>query len=382
MGPKRSALHPVTWVAWTVVAAAAAVLTRNPLYLSILLGVAGIHYVSGSQRRPEARGWGSLLRLAAGLAILIVPFNALNVHAGSHVLFRLPLHWPLIGGPVTLEAVLWGACTALGLLTLLTLFAAFNFSISQAQLLRLTPAFLYEAGLIVSIALTFVPQMMASAREIREAQRVRGHRMRRVRDMLPFLMALLTTGLERSFQLAESIEARGFGNVRDVTPWRDILFKALSLIGLGGALSSFFALTYLASWRTIGWIAFALSAGLLAAVFWAQGRHVARTHYRRERWTWRDGLSAAACLVAAAALAWARVGGSAGLIYDPYQGLLPPFHPGTGLALAALVLPVLAGWHAATRAPVRGALKEAPPRPPGEPEPVTTVDGVPAGDAQ
>jgi energy-coupling factor transport system permease protein len=382
MGAKRSALHPVTWMVWAVVAAAAAVLTRNPLYLSILLGVAGIHYASGSQRRPEGRGWGSLLRLAAGLAILIVPFNALNVHAGSHVLFRLPLHWPLIGGPITLEAVLWGACTALGLLTLLTLFAAFNLSISQAQILRLTPAFLYEAGLIVSIALTFVPQMMSSAREIREAQRIRGHRMRRVRDMLPFLMALLTTGLERSFQLAESIEARGFGNVRDIPSRRDILFKALSLIGLGGALSSFFALTYLSSWRTIGWIAFVLSAGLLVAVFWAQGRYVVRTYYRRERWTWRDGLSVVACLVAVAALAWARIGGSAGLVYDPYQGLLPPFHSGMGLALVALVLPVLAGWHTATRPPVRDALREAPSRPPGEPEPVTTVDGVPAGDVQ
>ena len=78
------------------------------------------------------------------------------------------------------------------LLTLITLFAAFNLRVDQAQILRLTPSFIYEAGLIVSIAVAFVPQMVLSAREIREAQRIRGHRMRRVRDMLPFLMALLT----------------------------------------------------------------------------------------------------------------------------------------------------------------------------------------------
>jgi energy-coupling factor transport system permease protein len=118
-------------------------------------------------------------------------------------------------------------------MALMLLFATFNLAVNQAQILRLTPAFIYEAGLIVSIALTFFPQLMASAKEIREAQLIRGHRIRRIRDMLPFVMALLTTGLERSFQLAESMESRGFGNVRALPKMRDVLYKALVLLGLG-----------------------------------------------------------------------------------------------------------------------------------------------------
>jgi energy-coupling factor transport system permease protein len=319
------------------------ILTRNPLYLSLLLGVVLVQYLSLSQRRPEAQGWNTLLRLALWMALLVIPFNALSIHAGRHVLFRLPAHWPLIGGNITLEGVVAGAVNALGLLTLIVLFAAFNLQISQAQLLRLTPAFVYEAGLVVSIALTFIPQMMVSSREIHEAQLVRGHRMRRPRDMLPYLMALLTTGLERSFQLAESLEARGFGNARDLPRRLDLLFKGLILLGLAGFLSGFFIQTYFQSLRWVGWSAVVLSTALLLGVFWAQGRRVLRIHYRRDPWTWSDGIVLAVCLGVALLLAWVRLQEPGVLVYSPYQQLLPPFHPLVGVALILLVVPVLFG---------------------------------------
>jgi energy-coupling factor transport system permease protein len=347
----RTSLHPVTWVIWTGWVAVLSILTRNPLYLSLLLGVVLVHYLSLSQRRPEAQGWNTLLRLALWMALLVIPFNALTIHAGRHVLFRLPAHWPLIGGSITLEGVVAGAVNVLGLLTLIVLFATFNLQISQAQLLRLTPAFVYEAGLIVSIALTFIPQMMVSSREIREAQLVRGHRMRRPRDMLPYLMALLTTGLERSFQLAESLEARGFGNARDLSRRLDLLLKALTLLGLAGFLSGFFVRTYFQSLRWAGWIAVALSTALLLGVFWAQGRRVLRVHYRRDRWTWPDGVVLVACLAVAVLLVLVRLQDPGVLVYSPYQQLLPPFHPLVGVALILLIAPVLFGLSGQSVAP-------------------------------
>jgi energy-coupling factor transport system permease protein len=333
-------LHPVAWVVWTVSGAVAATMTRNPLYLAILLGIVAIHYYRlASQRNPRAQGWQAMLRLALGLACLVIPLNALSVHAGSHVLFRLPSSWPLIGGSITLEAVVYGATTALGLLSLMMLFAAFNLSVDQAQILRLTPAFVYEAGLTVSIALTFVPQMLVSAREIREAQLMRGHRMRRVRDMLPLLLALLTTGLERSFQLAESMEARGYGNVRPLPHPRDVLLKSLTMLGLAGILGTFFALTYLGGWAP--WLGMLLSAGVLLGVFWAQGQRVTRSRYHRERWRWQDGIVIGTALAVLGILIATRVGNAAALLYYPYTELLPPFQPWLGAALLLLVAPAL-----------------------------------------
>jgi energy-coupling factor transport system permease protein len=316
-------------------------LTRNPLYLSLLLGIVVVHYVTASQGRPEAQGWGMLLRAALWLAVLTIPLNALSVHAGSRILFSLPERWPLIGGIVTLEGVLAGAISALGLLCLIVLFATFNLNVAQAQLLGLTPAFLYEAGLIVSIGLTFIPQMMVSARDIREAQLVRGHRMRRPRDALPYVMALLTTSLERSFQLAESLESRGFGRVRDLPPGREILLKGLILVGLAGLLSGFFLQTYFQSIRALGWGIVAGSVALLVAAFWAQGRRVLRVHYRRDDWTWRDAFVLA--LTSAVAVVWliARLRSPDALAYNPYLDWLPRFGLVVGVGLMFLLSPML-----------------------------------------
>jgi energy-coupling factor transport system permease protein len=336
-------VHPATWVIWTGVVAAVAILTRNPLYLSLLLGVVFVHYASLSQNHPEAQGWRMLLRVALWMALLVIPLNVLGIHVGRHVLFRLPAGWPLVGGAITLEGIVSGAVSALGLLTLIALFATFNLRISQAQLLRLTPAFVYEAGLIVSIALAFVPQMLISGRQIREAQLVRGHRMRQARDMLPYLMALLTTGLERSFQLAESLEARGFGNARALPRGRDLLFKGLTLLGLAGFLCGIFLQTYFESLRAAGWAVAAASAVLLLGVFWAQGRRVLRVRYRQDRWTWQDGAVLAVSLAAVALLAWVRLQDDAAFAYSPYTQLLPPFHAAAGVALILLAGPVVLG---------------------------------------
>jgi energy-coupling factor transport system permease protein len=337
---ESKALHPITWVVWTGVGAARAMTTRNPLYLLVLLGVVGVQYVATGASRPEARGWGMLLRWALWLILLVIPLNAFSVHVGSHVLFRIPDAWPLVGGIVTLEGVLVGASNALGLFTLMLLFARFNLEISQAQLLRLTPAFVYEAGLVLSIGLTFVPQMMISARDVREAQLVRGHRMRRVRDALPFVMALLTTGLERSFALAESMESRGFGRARAAPRRLDLWYKGLAVLGLVGVLCGLFLQTYYRSQRTLGWVLATVGAGVLIAVFWAQGRRVLRVHYRKERWTWRDGVVSVACAGCAAALFLARLRDPGSLAYSPYQGLAPVFDPMIGVSLMLLLAPL------------------------------------------
>lgn len=334
-------LHPISWVIWTGVAAICAMLVRNPLYMLLLLGVVGVHYGAASTRHPQSQGWGMLLRLALWLALLVIPLNALSIHVGSHVLFRLPAHWPLVGGIVTWEGVVSGAVNALGLLTLMLLFACFNLEINQAQLLRLTPAFIYEAGLVLSIGLTFVPQMMVSAREIREAQLVRGHRMRRVRDALPYVLALLTTGLEHSFELAESMEARGFGHVRSPDRRDDLTLKGLTLLGLAGVLCGFFMRTYFQSWRLWGSALAAGGAVVLLVVFWLLGRRVLRVHYRRYRWTWHDAAVLIPCLVVLTFLVVIRLRSPGVLAYSPYESLVPPFDSTFGIALMFLLAPLL-----------------------------------------
>jgi len=201
--------HAFSPLAWCAAAVSATLLTRNPFYLTlVLLAVLWVRSVLV----PHAEGLAAwLLRWGWLFIIFAALFNGLTIHYGEHVLLRLPTSWPLIGGTITAEAITYGALTGLSLLTLLLVFATFNEVSEYAELLRLMPGFLFHVGLVVSIALSFVPQTVRAYRDVREAQMIRGHRMRSWRDLLPLLLPLLINGLERAIQLAEALESRGFG---------------------------------------------------------------------------------------------------------------------------------------------------------------------------
>ena len=235
----------MAWTAWLAAAALPALSTRNPLYLSLTLIAVGITYAALGRRNPSARSWSAFIRFGALLWLLTIPFSMLTSHYGTIVLFYLPRSWPIIGGAITLEALLYSLTGGLALVALLLVFAAFNVAVDQARLLRMTPGFMYQAGVVTGIAVAFVPQMVATWQSIREAQQVRGHRFRGIRDLLPLILPLLVTALERAMQLAESMEARGFGGqVLQATPRQRLahqlaLLDGLLLVGLGLAVNGF-----------------------------------------------------------------------------------------------------------------------------------------------
>jgi energy-coupling factor transport system permease protein len=336
--------HPYAWSAWLAAAVLPALLTRNPLYLSMTLLAVGVVYIALGRRGPLARNWGAFVRFSAYLWLLTIPFVALLNHHGTIILLRLPPAWPLIGGPITLEALLYGLTGGLALLALLLVFATFNVAVDQARLLRLTPGFVYQAGVVAGIAVAFVPQMVTTWAAIREAQQVRGHRVRGVRDLLPLLMPLLVTALERAMQLAESMEARGFGGeMLAATSSERLRIQVILLAGLGALGVGVAGLGF---WPDRSWLAGVLLVGggaLLLWSFWEQGRRVRRSRY--QRWTWaRDdrivlGLSAMAAAIWLAAM----LTHSDWLLYYPYPPYSPwpMFEPVLGLAILLMVGPAL-----------------------------------------
>ena len=336
--------HPIAWLLWLGAAVLPVMLSQNPLYLAIVCLAAGIVYAVVRQTSPLAQSWSSFLKLGLTLIAFTVPLNALSVHTGRLVLFTLPRSWPLVGGPITVEAVVFGASKALSLFTLLLLFAVFNCAVDQARLLRWTPAFLFEAGLITSIALTFVPQTLRSAQEIREAQAIRGHRFHGVRDLLPLFVPLLTSGLERAVQLAESMEARGFGgSLEPLNPRREVLIKIATAMALLGLVSGFFTATYFRDQQMLGWALLALSLTALALVFRIQGQRVRRTRYRHGVWRRRDTALAAISAGLAVTVFLVRVCARTALTYYPYPPFSPrpPFNPLLGSVLALLATPAV-----------------------------------------
>jgi energy-coupling factor transport system permease protein len=348
------------WAAWLVAAAVPAFTVRNPLYLVLVLGSAWIVYATLGKASPMGSSWGAFLKIGLFFFALAIPFNALSIHIGQIVLFRLPSSWPIIGGPVTLEAVVAGVVSGLGLFTIVVVFAAFNSVVDHYQLLRATPGFLFQAGVIISIAITFVPQMVLSAREIRQAQRIRGHRFRGIRDLLPLIIPLLANGLERAIQLAETMEARGFGSAVKPQSRRGAVYSQLGTLGaLLAVLAGLFIMTYFAEQRLWGWLLVAAGVAGLAALFGLQGRRVHRTRYRRPGWRARDTAVVIASAIVLAVVVAAKAMVPEAMMYLPYppNSLLPPFNPLAGAALLLLVLPAVLAPQPASRS---GKVAETP----------------------
>jgi energy-coupling factor transport system permease protein len=267
-----------------------------------------------------------------------------------------------LGGAVTAEDLAWGAVRGLRIWTLLVIFGAFNALINHYRLLRLAPRSLFHVGLVVTIALTFVPQVIRALSEIRDAQRLRGHRFRGPRTYLPLVAPLLAGSLEKSIQLAEALDARGYGRTSASDAVRGLaqVWVIVGILLLGAGLFSWLyygAATALPALLLIG------SGGvLLTLAFRAFGRLVSRTIYRRERWRRRDSVvvvTVCGCVLGLVALRMTDVA----LNYNPYPVIsAPPFNPLTGALLLLLGIPALLnGRPTAERASRRSRLRRQAP---------------------
>ena len=328
------------WLLWALTVLVTASSTRNPLYFVLLLLVAMVASVicAPDQGRQAPL---SPLRFVAVAVPLAALFNGLTAHLGDTVLFHLPGWLPLLGGPVTLEALVFGAINGLTLTAIFSGFAVFNQVTPVRDLVRLAPRAFHEAGVVLSIALAFVPQTTRSLARIREAQAVRGHRTRGLRDWLPIVVPLLVSGLERSMGLAEAMVARGYGAVSDrAQPLRTQEVLAMGLLALLGGWLTFL---FLPSWKDVAVGAMIGGAGIIIGVVWLAGRAVPRTVYRRSRWTARDTLVVLGCgLTLAVVLLPLPLTDRGTLYYSPYPGLtLPAFDPFIGLGLLGLLVPAV-----------------------------------------
>ena len=200
--------RPAAVVCWVLAALAVAFLDTDPAAQAIVLAGA---WVLLRRRRVEGR---RLRPLAIGLAVLFlltVAVNGLLSHTGVTVLAALPSWLPLAGGSVTAEGFASGGSIALGLVTAISVTAALSVVIEPTDLVDALPGALHHAGAALGAALNLVPATAASVVAVRDAQRLRGWRARGVRAMVDLAVPVLLGAIDRSVQLAESMEARAFG---------------------------------------------------------------------------------------------------------------------------------------------------------------------------
>ncbi len=340
--PGEAPFHSVTWVVWLGATLVAIIITRNPLYLVLLLlnlfvVFAALQGSTAIQGRPSIMSPFSftvIVTLITGL------FNMLTVHYGDTTLFRLPAVLPLVGGNMTAEALAFGVVNGLSISALFTAFTVLNMALPIRAVIRFIPRAFYPLAVVTSIAVTFVPTTLRQFQHIREAQAVRGHTVRGLRDWLPLFMPLLIGGLERAFQLAEAMTARGFASTNEYayhTRNRTAIVLGLVAFLCGWLLHMVWGYTIL------GMLCMGIGALLIGGVLWAISRHTPHTVYRREWWSCQDAIIIVGAVVVVLLFVLNIPGiDRSTLFYYTYPTLtLPRFDPWVGLSVLGLLMPAL-----------------------------------------
>jgi energy-coupling factor transport system permease protein len=329
------------WVVWLGSGALMAIYLRNPLYLVLLLLIARVVMMlwkSSENSVLQLPFW----RMAILILLFSTIFNVLMAHFGETVLISLPENLYLIGGPLTLEAAVYGLINGLSLVVLLALFFTFNAVVPASQLTTLVPAALHELGLVLVIAITYIPETIRHFHRIRDAQAIRGHRLQGLRDWRPIMIPLLVGGLERAMNLAETMVARGYGGVSPISAPHRV--RALAAAGL----VCIFVGALRLGWQSVdGWFFLLVGGGFIVVAYRELSKSARRTHYRTIKWSWRDSIVVLSACIPLLLLSGVFPGmDRSALAYSPYPLFsVPPFELWVGASLLGLLAPgVLFIW--------------------------------------
>lgn len=219
-------MRPAAALALLVGLAAAALLADH---WQVPAAIAGVLFVL-CLRAPSSRRWPYLLGCAvtAGAVLVITPLVVVD---GVDVLWSGPV-LPVLGQlDVTTEELAGAAIQAARLAAVTLAFAAYALLLDHDALLR-SARFARRSALVVALATRLVPTLERDVRGLVEALRGRGVEVEGVRGRARLVSPLVSGSLERALNLAEAMEARGYGragSTRAPSPrWRSLDRLALA----------------------------------------------------------------------------------------------------------------------------------------------------------
>jgi len=223
--------------AWSACCLFIVLSTTNPVYKVMVLAAALCALAAGAGLRRIRR----LLLAVVLIAAFAMGLNFVSAHLGATVLFALPDQIPALGGPYTLEALVFGASGGITIAAAILAAAPFSLILDSHEVMDALPAPLSRTGIAIASSLNLVPAVATSFVEVTEAQRLRGWRPRGPRSWMEVVVPVVLTSVEGSIQLAESMEARGFGSGARTTMASQALRRSdwLLVAASGVALAGF-----------------------------------------------------------------------------------------------------------------------------------------------
>ena len=345
----RRPVHPLAWWAWAACLAVAAMQTSNPNpFLLLLIGAVACFVVASCRgNAPWSNSLALFLRIGLVVIVIRVAIEIVFGQRGvpGHVLFTLP-HVPLpswaaavsVGGAVTLESMLTAFVLGLQIAVILVSFGAANSLVSPYRLLRCLPAVLYESGVAVTVALSFTPELIETIAAVRRARRLRGIPTSGLRGVRGIAVPVLEGALDRSLQLATSMDARGYGRRNRMGRVAHALAVGATGVGLLLAAVGVYGVIDAGSLLGLGLPIIAVAIVLCALGLTVGGRQMERTRYRPDRWGSQEWAILGSGLAAVGSMALAHALEVPGMTVSFVPLAVPPLPllPVAGILVAAL----------------------------------------------
>ena len=346
--------------------------TNNPFLLALIGAVVCFVVSVRRSSAPWSRSIAFFLRLGVLVIVIRVVIEILFGERGvpGHVLFTLPRvplpSWAVavsIGGPVTLESMLNAFVEGLQIAVILLCFGAANSLASPYRLLRSLPAVLYETGVAVTVALAFTPELVQSIGVVHQARRQRGVPTKGFRGMRGVAVPVLESALDRSLQLATSMDARGYGRRVAVGKGSRRLASGATVGGLLLAAVGLYGVIDSGSLFGLGLPVIAVAAILCGVGLALGGRRTARSRYRPDPWRGPEWMVVGSGLAALVAMAVAHALDVPGLTISFTPLVFPsiPLLPVLGILIA--VTPAIVApnpYRLSTASTVRGPAVRGP----------------------
>jgi energy-coupling factor transport system permease protein len=182
------------------------ILISDIFFLAVLFVLVMLVVAAGKVLRPTL----GLLKYTVYVASFLFLFSIL-FSQGSHVVLDLGLV------KVKMESLLFATSMCLRLFLSIAAFAIMTFTIHPDQMLRVLSKFGFKSMTGLSIATRMYPTIAADSINISDAMKARGvefddgNMLQKARARAPVMMPLLLNSMERSMEIAEAMEARGFG---------------------------------------------------------------------------------------------------------------------------------------------------------------------------
>lgn len=227
-------MSPVPAAVLLAGAAAAALLADRTISVAVIAAV----LLGVCSRAPRGRRWPYLLGTLTG-AVLLFVFSPLFARYGGIVYWDGPSVSVIGKLDVTSEELSYALFQSLRFAAVGLAFAAYALLLDHDRLL-MAGGQLRRSVLAIALATRLVPTLERDAAGFVEALRGRGVSVEGVRGHARLISPLVAGSLERSLNLAESMEARGFGRPGRTRapspPW-----TVLDRLGIVGAVLLVFA---------------------------------------------------------------------------------------------------------------------------------------------